>query len=344
MRYVRWPAIAAGLALVAGTVAVVGSLVLRGPAPDPSGRVVAASPRAPGLDKLDPASRALAAGLEPGEVVTVTLFTGTDERAVAMARRVREAGFEPGAAGGEVPHVSVAGPHEPLVALAAASLVTSASLDEVMTALRPVAAPLEAGRTVPLPGLAYAETGLPVDPATLAVPPNLRTQLLGGLAQAVTTIDGAPYADVVFEAGCSGEPDPVDCAIVLVGAAVRGSERVDRWGLHAGKDSGWIAAFDRTDPPTFGAVPRWLGREAERIARSDGATLEAIRRFDRIDGFAWNPAAPGVIEVAYARSCAGLDVQLASLSDGRLADDGVGCEEYLRVSVDVPGARVLGLG
>jgi hypothetical protein len=331
--------VAAGVALTTVFV-VLGATVLNGPGD--GDRAPSRSPVAPGFEKLDAASHALAMELEPNEIATVSLYTGTDERAIGLARRVREAGFEPGAIGGERPHLSVVGPHEPLIALAASALVTRATVAEESSALRPVSALLGPDRALPSPGLAYAGTGFPDDLATRAVPANLRVQLLAALAQTVTTIDGDPYRDLVFEASCSGEPEPVDCAIAVSGAIAQGVEQRDRWLLHAGAETGWLPAFDPANAPILQAIPRWLGREAERIARSDPAALTVIRGFDRIDGFSWDPAAASVIDVRYSRSCAGLERDLASIVGGPLASDG--CIEFLRVRVDVGAGLILGLG
>ncbi len=306
--------------------------------PDPS---KSAPPLA--FSKLDGPSRALADSLTPGEVVTARLFARGDEQVAEIAKRGRNAGLDVQPSGGEEPQVTVTGEHAAILELATLAIVGSVRLQEDVRAMRLIAAPLEQGWSMPIAGLPYADAGLPLNSGAIAVPPDQRAMLLGSLASLVETIDGQPYAGLAITGACSDDP-VTDCWVYLEGANVKGSERLDRWPVHASVQTGWFVGFDRGDPPTFRAVPRWLGREAERIARTDGPALEQIRGYEWLDFIGWNPTLPGVIEVGYRRTCGGGlgNAHVASLDRGPVAEDG-GCDEFLTVAVDVAEGRVVAI-
>jgi hypothetical protein len=322
--------IATGLLATPGLVAPV--------TPVPTG---SSPPRA--FFKLDGPSRELAESLSPGEVVTASFFARDDEQVAEITRRARKAGLKVEPTGGEKPQVTVTGAHEAILELATLAIVGAGRLQEDIRAMRLIAAPIEPGWSMPVPGLPYADAGLTLDPGRMPVPPDRRAALLAALAGLVETIDGQPYADLAVDGACSGEP-VTDCWVYLDGAGVKGSERTDRWPIHASVATGWFAVFDRGDPPTFRAVPRWLGREAERIARADQPALERIRAYAWIDYIAWNPTVPGVIEIGYGRTCGGGlgSAHMASLDHGPVAEDGT-CEEFLTITVDLAGGRVVGI-
>ena len=294
----------------------------------------------PGLAKLDAPSRALSEELDPGEVVTATLMAGTDQRSVLISRRARELGLEASTLG-DRPQVAVTGPLESVLEVSALVVVSGGYLSEDTRALRSVAAPLGPERSLPLAGSPYRDEELPVDSALITVPAAQRTALIAQLADMIITIDGRPYAQVWVEGSCD---DALTCYVTLQGASVAGGEQRDYWPLRASPSTGWFGIVDPANPPVLGAVPRWLGREAERIARSDPGALARIREFDSIAGFAWEPATPGLIEVRYVGSCATGGRHVASLAIGPIADTGdVGCEQTLVVGVDVAGGRVLAI-
>lgn len=293
--------------------------------------------------KLDGPSRALAEGLSTGEVVTASLFARDDDRVAEITKRARNAGLKVEPTGGEEPLVTVTGAHEAILELATLSPVAAVQLHEDMRAMRLVAEPLPPGWSMPVPGLPYADAGIPLDPARITAPPDRRAALLAALAGLVVTIDGQPYPELVASGACSGEP-ATDCWVRLEGTSVKDSDLLDVWPIHASVATGWLAMFDRGDPPMFHAVPRRLGREAERIARMDEAALERIREYQWIPYFAWNPTQPGTVEIGYGRVCGGGfgGPHVASLLQGPIAEDG-GCYEYLTVTVDVAAGQVIGM-
>jgi hypothetical protein len=113
------------------------------------------------------------------------------------------------------------------------------------------------------------------------------------------------------------------------------------WRVTATAASGWSAIGGPEDRPTYSGVPRWLAREAERIARSDPATAAVIATYAWIGSSEWDPAAPGVISLLYGRSCDAQVFRLALAGRGVLAGTGE-CFDYLKLRVDVDGKLVVG--
>jgi hypothetical protein len=333
--------IGGGVLILAVATSLAATALLIAPGPGvPSGASPTDSPAPLAFSKLDGPSRALAESLLPGEVVSASLFSGNDDRLAEITARARKAGLTVEPAGGDEPQVTVTGPHEAILELATLAIIGATRLHEDLRAMRPIAASLQPGWSMPVPGRPYADGGLPIDPGRIVVPPDLRAAMLAALAGLIETVDGRPYGNLTAEGSCA---EPItDCWVYLEGAGVKGSERVDHWPIHASVATGWLAMFDRGDPPVFRAVPRWLGREAERIARADESALDRIRDYERVEYIAWNPTAPGVIEVGYARTCGGGlgSAHVASLDRGPVAEDGP-CDEYLTITVDVGGGRVV---
>jgi hypothetical protein len=335
--------VAVGVLLVIVGGLIVATLLIS-PAP---GLAVAASPTSTpppaSFSKLDGPSRELAEDLGPGEKVTAALLVRDDEAVATLASDAREAGLTVEPAGGERSQVTVTGPHEDVLALTSLPIVGSARLTEDLSALRVLAAPLEPGRPFPVSGRPYVE-GLPIDPMSIPIPADRLAGMLGTLAEQVVTIDGQPYPDLLVDGNCNGEPVISECYIDFEGATVRGGDRRDRWPIHSSVRTGWFPAVDPANPPTLRAVPRWLAREAERIARTDEATLEQIRHYTWVADFGWIPADAKLIEVRYLRTCPGGlgQIQVASLAGGPVADHGV-CVESVTVTVDVVTKRVVPL-
>jgi hypothetical protein len=326
----------AGVALIARTLAFV--------AP-PGG--IAPSERAdsgPRLDpnalaKLSPGSRDVALALEPGESAESVLETTNSRLIVALARghSLAPVASDPG-----VEIVEVSGPVEQILALVGHPSVSAASLNEVVLAMRPIAAPLADDTTLPMPGRPYV-AGFPlnVEPSALGIARDRREPMLASLAKAIVTIDGQPYEGLEIATWCHTEAGQERCGFEALGAVNRSGGRSDVWRVTATAASGWSAIAGPDDRPTYSGVPRWLAREAERIARSDPATAAVIATYAWIGGAEWDPDAPGVIKLLYGRSCDAHVFRLAFASSGVLAGTGE-CLDYLTLRVDVSRKLVVG--
>jgi hypothetical protein len=326
----------AGVTLVAGTLAVVappgGATPLDGA--ESGSRL---DPKA--LAKLNPGMRDIALALEPGESVESVLETTNSRLIVALARGH---GLAPVASDPGVELVEVTGPIEQILALVGHPSVSAASLNEVVLATRPIAAPLADGTVLPMPGRPYvAGVPLNVEPSALGIARERREPMLASLAKAIVTIDGQPYQRFEIAAWCHTEAGQERCGFEALGAVSRSGGRSDVWRVTATAASGWSAIGGLEDHPTYSGVPRWLSREAERIARSDPATAAAIATYAWIGGSEWDPDAPGVISLLYGRSCDAHVFRLAFAGTGVLAGTGE-CFDYLTLRVDVGRKLVVG--
>jgi hypothetical protein len=296
-----------------------------------------------GVAKLDPKSRALVGLLDAGESVGGSFMTRDPSLILDLGRSLgldARDGVEveqPQLGPGEQAQVYIFGPSHPITRLAAHPAVVSTTLSEDFRALRPVASPRPAGDTIPIliPGRPYLVVPVPMDPMSPEIPADRRAPILASLGQLVETIDGRPYTNVSIGSDCD-DVAQISCTINLEGLAPGSVDQWDWWSGAATKAAGWSVALEPGQPNLAG-VPRWLAREAERIARNDPATAAEIGQYEEIRDFVWDRAAPGVIRIRYWRICQfGSQPQIASL-----ADHGVPCLDYLDVTVDVPAARVI---
>jgi hypothetical protein len=297
-----------------------------------------------GVAKLDPKSRQLSGLLDAGESVGGSFVTRDPSLILDLGRSL---GLDPQGADeieqpqlgpGEQAQVYLFGLTQPMIRLAAHPAVMSATLAEDFRALRPVAQPRAAGEPIPIliPGRPYVAVPLPMDPMSPEIPPDRRAPILASLGQLVETIDGRPYASVSIDADCVDVPVS-GCTISFAGLPAGSSDQWDTWSGAATKAAGWTVAFEPGQAPQLAGVPRWLTREAERIARSDAATATLIGQYEEIRDVTWDPAAAGQIRIRYWRMCA-----LGSLPrTAWLADHGVPCLDLLDVTVDVSTARVV---
>jgi hypothetical protein len=215
-------------------------------------------------------------------------------------------------------------------------------LNEINLAMRPVAAPIADDTTLPMPGRPYvAGVPLNVEPSALGIARERREPMLASLAKAIVTIDGQPYQGFEIAAWCHTEAGQERCDFEALGAVSRSGGRSDVWRITATAASGWSAIGGPEDRPTYSGVPRWLSREAERIARSDPATAAAIATYAWIGASEWDPDAPGVISLLYGRSCDAQVFRLALAGRGVLAGTGE-CFDYLKLRVDVGRKLVVG--
>lgn len=190
----------AGVALVAGTLAVVAPP--RGATPsDGVDSTARFDPNV--LAKLTPGMRDIALALEPGESVESVLETTNSRLIVALARGH---GLAPVSSDPGVELVEVTGPIEQIIALVGHPSVSAASLNEVVLAMRPVAAPIADDTTLPMPGRPYvAGFSLNVEPSALGIARDRREPMLASLAKAIVTIDGQPYDGLEIAAFCHTE-------------------------------------------------------------------------------------------------------------------------------------------
>lgn len=294
-----------------------------------------------GLAKLDPKSRELARFLDTGELVGGAFVTREPSDVLDLGRSMGldpQGGDEPDQpqlGPGEQAQVYFLGPYQPIIRLAAHPAVMSATLAEDFRALRAIAPPRPVGGAMPVPGKPYVAVPLPVDLPSLEIPADRRALILASLSQVVETIDGRPYASVSIGSDC-GDVAQVSCTIGIAGVAAGSVDQSDTWSAVATKAAGWSVALEPGQPHLAG-VPRWLAREAERIARSDPVTAAEIGRYEEIRDFTWDGAAPGMIRIRYWRTCQfGSQPLMATL-----ADHGVPCLDLLDVTIDVPAGGVV---
>ena len=337
-----------------GTVAISGLSIALGlgiafatlrPVEAPTSTAITFDPRlspaeATALAKIDLESRWLAVVLEPDELVTAAYFVADAQRAQLIADRAAGAGLDAQVIGDFEAMVRVTGPRRELLEIASLAVVSRFSLEEDQRADRPTAAPLDRPLFVPQPGLPYAGIGVPVGPLDLEELGPLGAAMVAPLGGLVVTIDGQPYVETQLSGTCGGQA----CVVTLSGRT-RGSPFQDVWSIQGSPVTGLTARLDPTDPPMLRSIPRWLVREAERIARADPGVVAQIAAGDWIGEAGWDPAAPGLIALRYVAACGccgSVDDGLA----GYLADHNggpVACAGDLTVIVDVGDARVVGL-
>ena len=290
----------------------------------------------PGLAKVDVDSRRLAMALAPNELVTAHFQTGNDVRAERVVGRARDLGLDPVIEDDERPSVRVLGPRVGVLTIASMTEVNRVWLDEDLRALRPVAAAI--GRPIALtsPGQPYLALGIPA-PGSRSLEdlgPH-RDRMLASLGGVVVTFDGRPYEHIDLEGSCG----TTDCILKLGGQVADGSDG-DYWSVTASAATAWIGEVRPDDLPVLAGLPRWLVREAERIARADPKALAAIRNFDSMGSSFWNPDRPGVVELRYLSACGCCGTRGVMLAAFPVADQAA-CVPELRVAIDVLGARVL---
>jgi hypothetical protein len=317
---------------------------------------VAPSPVAPGADltaaeqavlgKLDADSRRLAIALEPEESVQATFVAGNEQRAELVADQARTLGLVPSTTDMDRPTVAVTGPRRTVLSLAAMTAVASVTLEEDRRSDRPVAAAIPPPVSVPQPGAPYAGSGLPLDQLDFRHLGAHKATIVAGLPDLVLSIDGQPYASHELEGGC----DPTSCFASLIGHQAGSTAYGDRWTVRGSAATGWFGVPDPGDPPLLTGVPRWLVREAERVARADPGVVAALAGFDTIGDATWSPSAPGIIRLSYfaACGCCGFNGDIAgrvAMAEIAEADPGPGaCAPTLIVTVDVGAGRVVGMG
>jgi hypothetical protein len=335
--------LAAVVAVAAG-----GAVVVTGGAPQArSAPGISAAPSdeadaRPGIDaavlaKLDPRSRDVAISLEPGEWAQAALETSDSRRIVALGRGRGLDRFL-SATGPDI--VDLRGPVEAILAVVGDPSVSRVSLGEDLRAMRTVAAQVGDERAIPVPGQPYLALALNIDLGPSAIPPARRGPMLTSLARLIVTIDGQPYQHLHIEDWCHGDA-PVTCGLEATGSVARSGGQSDAWLVTATAATGWTAILAPEDRPRLNGVPRWLTREAERIARADPAVAQVIAAYQQVDGASWDPNAPGLISVLYSRGCAGHAGRLAAAGGGVIADTGQ-CFDQLELQVDVPAQRVVG--
>jgi hypothetical protein len=334
----------AALFLIAVLVAVVAALWGFSSAPDRAQDDTSGFDPA-GLAKLDGKSLELARFLDAGEFVGGTLVTQEPSVVIALGRSF---GLTP-EGGDDIDQVELGpgeqaqayflGPHQAIIKLAGHPSVISATLSEDVRALRVVAPPRPAGEPMPISGRPYVGVPLPVEPSLLDMALDRRAQILASLGEIVETIDGRPYVSVSISGDCA-EVAQVSCTIDIAGVAPRSVDQWDSWSGVATEASGWSVTLEPARSHLAG-VPRWLAREAERIARNDPAAAAEIGQYEEVVDFTWDHEAPGLISIRYWRGCEfGSHPRIAWLADHGVADAGV-CRDLLDVTVDVPANDVV---
>jgi hypothetical protein len=325
-----------GARSVAAAAAITLLLVACGPQPTPSVAPQSVEPIATvedlppaGLAKLDPPSRALVEELNPNEWARAELSTNADAQVRLLAVG---AGLQvtPGFPGGPV---GVLGPFPAILRVATDPAVAGVVMDEDERALRVVSPPLPANTVLPVPAQPYGARHLVVPPDHRAgdIPAGRRAALIAALEKEITTIDGAPYSDLQSSESC--EPKPVTCRVAVIGQRQNANllAQADNWEAHllvapTGVET-WVVDMGAS------SLPRWLAREAERIARSDAAAAAVIAGYSTVSTFRWASGGNLVIFVEYERTrpCQGDGIGLGP-SD---------CTDVLTVAVDPVAGTVV---
>jgi hypothetical protein len=251
-----------------------------------------------GLGKLDPPSRALVEELNPNEWARAELSTNAEAQVRLLAV---QAGLQvtPGFPNGPV---GILGPLPAILRVASDAAVAGVVMHEDERALRVISPPLPANTVLPVPAQPYGALHLVVPPEQRGgdIPAGRRAALMAALEKEITTIDGAPYSDVQSDESC--EPKPVTCRVALIGQRENANllARTDSWEAHllvapTGVQT-WVVDLGAS------SLPRWLAREAERIARSDQAAAAVIAGYSTVSTFRWASGGNLVIFVEYARS------------------------------------------
>jgi hypothetical protein len=333
-----------GLIAGIGTIAVVAVAVaavvsapsLAGPIPTLSPAEALSPEQRTGFAKLQLDSRAIALAIEPDEVAYGHFVSADGARADVVGDRARALGLRPIVSDEEPPSIDLSATRSTILEVAALREVVNAWIEEDLSANRGISHPLPAGTQLPVPGMPYAQTGLAIDASELAIRGDRLRGLLGPIAAAVVTIDGRPYADARAEGTC----DANRCELTLFGFPDSAAGHTDVWRVQSSAATGWLGGPIPGDAgPEFHGIPRWLVREAERIARTDPAAAAAIARYELILDATWSPAMPGVISIFYSTPC-GLGGDVSEPLGGQLADTGE-CMDQLKVVVDVPSGRVI---
>ena len=277
------------------------------------------------LSKLDPASRALAGLIEPGEMVDARIDTGNP---VDVIRAVRAGGGTANLVSDTI--VLLTAPFDVVVANLARIDVASGSLAEDLTAMRRIAAQPPAAQSSNS-GNPYAGTDIAVPADAVAIPPILLRPMLAALRDGIVTFDGRPYPRMSFDGGCGADSCDLTATGFVDGAS---PDATDWWAVHAAAVNGWLPTSGAGDRQLRG-IPRPLARAAEWIARSDPAVANEIASYDRLASIAWQPGQPILIRIDYQRDCAA-----ARAPGAVVAEDGV-CLDNLEVLVDVATARVV---
>lgn len=297
-------------------------------------------PEVNALTKIDVESRWLAVVLEPDEIVTASYFVADTARATVVADRAADAGLDAQVIGDLDAEVRVTGPRRLLLEIASLAVVSRFYLEEDHRADRPLAAPLDRPLVVPQPGLPYLGTGVPVGQRDLEDLGARGAAMVAALEGVVVTIDGRPYAETHVTGSCAGQA----CVVTLYGRT-HGSPSEDVWSIQGSPSAGLNARIDAADPPMLHSIPRWLVREAERIARSDPDVMAEIAMGDLFGEASWDPNAAGLIALHYVAGC-GCCGSVNDRLAGHLADHNGGpadCGGELTVIVDVGHASLVGL-
>jgi hypothetical protein len=296
---------------------------------------------------LDARELGLVRSLQPGETVSAYFWEVSDARRLFATAAELRLPIE-GDPGDPQTTIKVTGPPATVIALVARSGAGEVHLEERLDALRPVAAPLMPWQSIPVPGAPYRSFPLPgVTVRRTGTPlPAVAEQLfLQSAAPLVRTITGSPHDELDITLNCERQ----GCVAVVSGqfndSGLNGTSRGDAWAFVAVEATGWRARRDPVRAQAlkggqgewFTAVPRWIAREAERIARANPVIAARIAGYEWIEGFGWDPDRPGLVRVVYGRP-----EGLARVpSNGRMTAD-AGPEEHLVVSVNVLTGLVIG--
>lgn len=185
------------------------------------------------------------------------------------------------------------GPWRDVLAALAEFSGTEVMLDEDRTAMRPV--PAAVGPR-PRPGVAYAawpsEGGVEGAGNGIEMQPETVAAALDVIATSMRPADGQPYDRLRAITLCETERS---CVVTILGSLLGAGE--DRYDFQIMAD-GPISLI-RAD---YGAVPRPMVQEAERIARHDPATAALIGGYQTIAAVAWDPGTPGRLAITYERT------------------------------------------
>jgi hypothetical protein len=286
------------------------------------------------LAKLPAESRALLEQLDGAEWARADLTVTAD---APVRRLATEAGLRvmPGIDTGQVLVMSVLGPARAILRVAADAAVEGVVMHEDERAQRVVAPPLPPNTVLPVPGQPYVGRALVIPPEQRAgdIPAGRRAALMAALEKEVTTIDGEPYLDLQSSESC--EPAPAMCRLAVIGQRQNANllAQADSWEAHllvapTGVQT-WVVDMGAS------SLPRWLAREAERIARTDPATAAVIAGYTTISTFRWASGGNLVIFVEYSRT------RPCQAGGGGIGLGPLECTDVLTVAVDPVAGTVV---
>jgi hypothetical protein len=238
---------------------------------------------------IDAASRDLIAFVSPDEAMTVRISTTwtaelhTAATAVGMTSVVGDDGGT----------IAIEGQLGEALDLARAVPVTAVRVEDLRAAFRPIPRdrPVVAA---PQPGRPYLGIGFAGVLPNVTLAASQREPMLRGLAGAIETIDGRPYARLGLDGGCGATKGGASCRVNAIGFAAGSAGYEDDLSVVGTGAAGWAGIVEPASVLRR-SVPRPLLRAAEWTARNDGGAVSRIAAYATCCLATWDPARPVAI-------------------------------------------------